>query len=111
MRLLAEWAALVRPSPFPTFDEASRRSFARGQGQAVLVLPASLRSDRQTVHVRALLAQLGYAPYGWELGLDLGPTRRTIDGRCSCIPNIANHAPGHAPWPPHKGLRLRPRVR
>jgi hypothetical protein len=74
----AEVAALVSPSPFPVLDSKSLQAFERGDGHAVLVLPASLRSDRQTVQLRAFLAGLGYIACGWELGVNLGPIAWTI---------------------------------
>jgi hypothetical protein len=47
---------------------------------AVLVIPALLRGDRQTKGLRAELLRNGYAAFGWELGPDLGPTRRLMAG-------------------------------
>jgi hypothetical protein len=76
--LAAEIAALTLPSPFPVFDAETLRELARGDGHAVLVLPASLRSDAQTAQLRAFMAGLGYAAYGWNLGVDLGPTARSV---------------------------------
>jgi hypothetical protein len=79
-RLLAEYLALACPSPFPVFDSGTLGGFARGDGHAVLVLPASLRSDRQTVKLRAFITGLGYAAYGWSLGVNMGPTARVLVG-------------------------------
>jgi pimeloyl-ACP methyl ester carboxylesterase len=87
-RLLAEWLALARPSPFPVFDPETR--LPRGDGHAVLVLPASLRSDRQTVHLRTFLGELGYTPCGWGLGVNLGPTARVIDGIGARLAQLAS---------------------
>ena len=47
---------------------------------AVLVLPALLRGDRQTRALRAALASHGYAAFGWELGVDFGPTPKLMAG-------------------------------
>jgi hypothetical protein len=71
--LAAEVAALMRPSPFPVLDARDLQAFERGDGRAVLVLPASLRSDQQTASLRAFLGGLGYVALGWELGVNLGP--------------------------------------
>lgn len=77
-RLLAETAALVRAPPRVDFDSTTLRHFARADGHAVLILPASLRSDRQTEQLRAAISELGYAAYGWDLGVNLGPTAAVI---------------------------------
>jgi pimeloyl-ACP methyl ester carboxylesterase len=45
----------------------------RGDGHAVLVLPGLAAGDASTRVLRRLLADLGYAPYGWGLGRNLGP--------------------------------------
>jgi pimeloyl-ACP methyl ester carboxylesterase len=77
--LLNEVAALLRPAP--RLDVASlARTLPRGDGHAVLVLPPALRADGLTREVRMLLDRLGYAPSGWGLGLDLGPTRHLLEG-------------------------------
>jgi pimeloyl-ACP methyl ester carboxylesterase len=81
-RLAAELAALARPSPFPAIDARELLAYERGDGHAVLVLPASLRSDRQTAQLRAFLAGLGYAAFGWDLGVNLGPTATVVPRLC-----------------------------
>jgi pimeloyl-ACP methyl ester carboxylesterase len=45
----------------------------RGDGHAVLVLPGLTAGDTSTRLLRRLLKTLGYAPYGWGLGRNLGP--------------------------------------
>jgi pimeloyl-ACP methyl ester carboxylesterase len=52
----------------------------RGDGHPVLVLPALLKGDGATSFLRDRLAQLGYATHAWELGLNIGPTDRALDG-------------------------------
>ncbi len=52
----------------------------RGDGHPVLVLPALLKSDRQTAFLRRQLEALGYAAHGWRLGVDIGPTDKALDG-------------------------------
>lgn len=81
-RLLAEIAALARPSPWPDAASITQGALPRGDGHAVLVLPASLRSDRQTEALRAFLSGMGYAAYGWGLGVNLGPTGPVLAGLC-----------------------------
>jgi len=79
-RLAAEMVAQVRPSPFPVFPAAVLREMERGDGHAVLALPGILRGDGQTAKLRAFLGGLGYAAYGWDLGVNLGPTVALIEG-------------------------------
>ncbi|MBI3515999.1 MAG: alpha/beta fold hydrolase, partial [Proteobacteria bacterium] len=55
-------------------------SAPRGDGHPVLVLPALLKSDRATVYLRRHLETLGYVPYGWELGTNIGPTDLALEG-------------------------------
>jgi pimeloyl-ACP methyl ester carboxylesterase len=52
----------------------------RGDGHPVLVLPALLKSDGATAFLRRHLESLGYAVYGWQLGVNIGPTDRALDG-------------------------------
>jgi hypothetical protein len=51
-----------------------------GPRGAVLVIPTLLRGDRQTRGLRAELLRNGYIAYGWELGPNLGPTRKLMAG-------------------------------
>jgi pimeloyl-ACP methyl ester carboxylesterase len=46
----------------------------RGDGHPVLALPPLLCGDRLTRPLRAYLEACGFAPYGWELGRNLGPS-------------------------------------
>jgi hypothetical protein len=90
-RLAAEMVALASASPFPVFDAAALGEFVRGDGHAVLVLPASLRSDRQTAQLRAFLEGLGYAARGWGLGVDIGPTASLLRGTGARLAELAAH--------------------
>jgi pimeloyl-ACP methyl ester carboxylesterase len=76
-----EWGALLRPSPeileFETDDTFRRAANAAG---TVLVLPGLARGDSQTVRLRSYLNGLGFNVQGWGLGVDIGPTRRVLDG-------------------------------
>lgn len=78
-RTLAEAAAFLSPAPDLPVDALVARA-PPGDGHAVLVLPALLRGDPFTVRVRDLLTAIGYVAYGWRLGVNLGPTRRFLDG-------------------------------
>jgi pimeloyl-ACP methyl ester carboxylesterase len=79
-RTLAEAAAL--PSCLRRADgvEALLARVPRGDGHAVLMMPSTLRGDSQTESVRNFLGRLGYCTYGWDLGINLGPTKRVVSG-------------------------------
>jgi pimeloyl-ACP methyl ester carboxylesterase len=48
-------------------------SAPRGDGHPVLVLPGFVTTDASTTLLRRYLQALGYTPYAWELGRNLGP--------------------------------------
>jgi pimeloyl-ACP methyl ester carboxylesterase len=48
-------------------------SAPRGDGHPVLVLPGFITTDASTGLLRRYLQMLGYTPYAWELGRNLGP--------------------------------------
>jgi pimeloyl-ACP methyl ester carboxylesterase len=56
------------------------RRLPTGDGHPVLVLPGFSASDRSTDPLRNLLRRLDYRTYGWGLGVNVGPTRRILDG-------------------------------
>lgn len=56
------------------------RTAPRGDGHPVLVLPGLGASDLETTPLRWYLRELGYAPHGWSLGRNEGPTDRVLDG-------------------------------
>jgi pimeloyl-ACP methyl ester carboxylesterase len=56
------------------------RRLPTGDGHPVLVLPGFSASDRSTDPLRKVLRRLGYRTYGWGLGVNVGPTRRILDG-------------------------------
>jgi hypothetical protein len=66
------------------------QSAPAGDGHAVLVLPALLRGDSYTSAVRQFLGLIGYAPFGWELGTNLGPTRRLLDGAADRVSGLSD---------------------
>jgi pimeloyl-ACP methyl ester carboxylesterase len=51
-----------------------------GNGHVVLVVPAFLTTDAVTRSLRQFLARCGYRPFGWELGVNWGPTPYALDG-------------------------------
>jgi pimeloyl-ACP methyl ester carboxylesterase len=64
--------------PRKALGPASVRDCPGGDGGAVLVLPGILRGDGQTKPFRDCLQMLGYQAYGWELGVNAGPSQRTL---------------------------------
>jgi hypothetical protein len=88
-----EFGVFLRPSPAAARVEL-RAEAPRGDGHAVLVLPASLRGDPYTAAVRRLLSDLGYVPYGWELGVNLGPTVHLLRGAANRLAELSRrHGP------------------
>ena len=52
----------------------------RGDGHPIVVLPGFTANDSSTETLRWFLADRGYAPAGWELGHNHGPTDAILDG-------------------------------
>lgn len=67
---LSEGRALFELGSFVALRGAMKR-LPKGDGHAVIVLPGFLTGDTSTRPMRGLLEDLGYAPYGWELGRNL----------------------------------------
>lgn len=47
-----------------------------GDGHPVLVIPGFLSSDQSTKNLRKFIKDIGYSPYGWELGTNMGDIRK-----------------------------------
>lgn len=75
-RLLGELRALLFDHAAP----ADPRVLPRGDGHAVLVIPAFLTGDSFTAGLRRFLTACGYRAEGWGLGVNLGPTDATLAG-------------------------------
>src|SRR5690242_18455948 len=90
---LAEAVALLSPTPTSQIDQLVAR-VPHGDGHAVLVLPALLRGDRYTEQARTFLTEIGYATYGWDLGINIGPAKRLLDGSLQRLRQVAEqHGP------------------
>lgn len=50
------------------------RRAPRGDGHPVLILPGLMAGDASTLAMRHVLRRLGYRPYRWHLGRNVGPT-------------------------------------
>jgi pimeloyl-ACP methyl ester carboxylesterase len=64
--------AIPAPSKLP-WAAPLLLSAPRGDGHPVLVLPGFITTDISTTLLRRYLQTLGYAPFAWELGRNLGP--------------------------------------
>ena len=62
--------------------------FPRGNGQPIMIVPGFATGDANTWLMRQALSKLNFSVYGWELGINLGMTRRLrgeLDARLRCI--------------------------
>jgi hypothetical protein len=64
----------------------------RGDGHPVIVIPPFCCSDAMTRGFRALLASLGYAPVGWGIGINLGPTAAAVAGVDEVLRRVSERA-------------------
>lgn len=55
------------------------RRAPKGDGHPVLVIPGFMADDDSTKILRAFLNSLGYATYGWGLGINYGPSTLDLD--------------------------------
>ena len=69
------WSLMLHYPPPP--DPAT---LPRGDGHVVLVVPAFISGDGTTKPLRDFLTRCGYRVFGWELGVNLGPTPRVHEG-------------------------------
>jgi pimeloyl-ACP methyl ester carboxylesterase len=72
-RAVLELGAFVAASP-------ALRLVGRGDRHPVLVLPGFTADDLSTIPLRWSLRGQGYWTHGWQLGRNLGPTNRVLDG-------------------------------
>jgi pimeloyl-ACP methyl ester carboxylesterase len=61
----------------------------KGDGHPVLVFPGLAAGDLTTAALRAYLTKRGYAVYGWERGLNLGPRPGVIEGNLRRVRELA----------------------
>ena len=52
----------------------------KGDGQPVLIFPGLLAGDSTTLLLRRFLKHLGYAPFGWKQGINIGPRHGVLAG-------------------------------
>jgi pimeloyl-ACP methyl ester carboxylesterase len=85
---VAEFAAFLAASPL-------LRLVGRGDRRPVLVVPGFISSDRATTPLRWFLRGQGYWVHGWELGWNIGPRQRIVDGIATRL--AAVHERHHRP--------------
>jgi pimeloyl-ACP methyl ester carboxylesterase len=90
---VAEAVALIsRPTRYP-LDQIEAKA-PKGDGHAVLVLTALLCGDRYTARVRRFLTAIGYSAHGCNLGVNIGPTRRLLNGATEHLIELSDeHGP------------------
>lgn len=71
-RAFWEYAAMLAALPW-------LRKLPMGDGHPVIVLPGLGASDITTLPLRNYLDDLGYTPYAWNQGLNLGPRDGVLD--------------------------------
>lgn len=74
--LLREFASFITYHPDPP-DPAEMPS---GKGHVVLVIPAFFTTDAFTWPLRRFLSRCGFRAFGWDLGVNWGPTPYLISG-------------------------------
>lgn len=62
------------------FPAAPELSPLAGGGHVVLVIPAALTTDAATSPLRRFLTRCGYRAFGWNMGVNWGPTPRLLTG-------------------------------
>ena len=67
----------------------------KGKGEPILVLPGFGAGDRSTAILRGLLASFGYQPYGWDLGINLGPRWHVLDALERQVEKLYQQHDGH----------------
>ncbi len=68
---LFEWRALAETALMPIAYQCTPR-LPKGQGAPVLIIPGFMGGDESTYFLQRWLRNLGYVPYGWEQGVNLG---------------------------------------
>ncbi len=92
-RTLTEAIALITPAPTVPMNTLLAGA-ARGDGHAVLALPGWLCGDGYTAIVRAYLNALGYSAHAWDLGANIGPTKRLLQGAIDRLIELSDqHGP------------------
>lgn len=70
------------------------RGLARGDGHSVIVYPGLLAHDVLTIPLRSRLASLGYQPWGWTGGFNLGLRDGLLDAMLTQVEHVARDSGG-----------------
>jgi pimeloyl-ACP methyl ester carboxylesterase len=81
-RAFWEYAALLASAPWLT-------RVPTGDGHPVIVFPGLIAGDLTTLPLRMYLRTIGYAPYRWEQGFNLGPRDGVIEACRDMVRDIA----------------------
>lgn len=74
LTLREAWSIFYHPSlPDPV-------EIANGRGHVVLLVPGLFTNDAVNRPLRRFLNACGYRSFGWDLGVNLGPTPRLVAG-------------------------------
>jgi pimeloyl-ACP methyl ester carboxylesterase len=83
VRAIAEYGLFLGTGPL-------RLALPRGDGHPVLVLPGLGATDMSTRGLRGVLRHLGYPVHGWQLGRNVGPTARAVNGMRSRLDELVD---------------------
>jgi pimeloyl-ACP methyl ester carboxylesterase len=85
----AEAIALIKPAPKVSFGTLITNA-PKGDGHPVLVLPALMRGDPYTAQFRQFLVAIRYSASGWNLGINMGPSKRLLDGSANRLIQLSD---------------------
>src|SRR5262249_21788909 len=72
------WTQVTYNPPLPDPCRLPPAERPDGRAHVVLVIPAFLTTDAITAPLRVFLAACGYRAFGWDLGVNWGPTPRLL---------------------------------
>jgi esterase/lipase len=55
-----------------------------------ILFSSFLRGDPYTAYVRQFLNTIGYSAHGWHLGVNVGPTKRLLDGAANRLVELSD---------------------
>jgi hypothetical protein len=88
-KLIGEFRSLLAKQPIWPAEP-----LPDGDGIPVLVIPAFLTDDRYTADLRGFLDHHGFRTFGWDLGLNVGPVPRLLDGVAALFDRLQrDHGP------------------
>jgi pimeloyl-ACP methyl ester carboxylesterase len=79
LKTFAEMRAIAEIGGFFAIRKTLHKHAPRGDGHPVMILPGFMTSDAFTRSLRRFLEDLGYDPYPWDQGTNLGLRDATCD--------------------------------